>query len=195
MRIIKAEYLKGAVDKNSWPEEIYPEVVFCGRSNVGKSSLINMLTNKKNLARTSQVPGKTQLLNFFNINDMLYFVDFPGYGYAKVSKDMKKQFGKMIEEYIKNREALRLVFLLVDMRHKPTEDDVLMYEFLKYHDLNIKVIATKCDKIKNSERKECIDNILNTLNITKEDLIITSSEKRIGFDLILGELDKVINEE
>jgi len=195
MRIIKAEYLKGAVDNKSWPEEGFPEVVFCGRSNVGKSSLINMLCNKKNLARTSQVPGKTQLLNFFNINDMMYFVDFPGYGYAKVSKDTRKTFGKMMEEYLTKRESFKLAFLLVDMRHKPTEDDVLMHNYLLYHDAPVKVIATKCDKIKNSERKECINNILETLNISEGDLIITSSEKRIGFDKILAELDKVIEEE
>ena len=147
MIIKKSEFIKSAVDLKSLPEDIRTEIMFCGRSNVGKSSFINMITNRKSLARTSSNPGKTQTLNFYLINDLFYFVDVPGYGYANVSKAIKETFGKMIESYVKNRENLKLAFLLVDFRHKPTEDDCLMYNFLKYYNVNVCVIATKCDKI------------------------------------------------
>ncbi|MCR5231307.1 MAG: ribosome biogenesis GTP-binding protein YihA/YsxC, partial [Acholeplasmatales bacterium] len=155
MVIKKAEFYTSAVSKETLPEESRIEVMFCGRSNVGKSSFINMLTNRKSLARTSSNPGKTQTLNFYEINDDLYFVDVPGYGYARVSKSIKETFGKMIEEYVTSRNVLKMVFLLVDFRHKPTEDDCLMYEFLKYNNLPVTVIATKADKVKNSERRKC----------------------------------------
>ena len=167
--------------------------MFCGRSNVGKSSFINMLVNRKNLARTSSNPGKTQTLNFYLINDEFYFVDVPGYGYAKVSKSVKATFGKMIEEYLKEREALRAVFLLVDFRHKPSEDDVLMYDFLKYYNKKVIVIATKSDKVKNSERRKNKEVIKETLNLSDEDkLIITSSEKREGIGEVYTVLDELI---
>ena len=193
MVIKQAEFIKSAVDKISLPEEDKLEFMFCGRSNVGKSSFINMLCNNYKLARTSSNPGKTQTLNFFLINQEFYFVDVPGYGYAKVSKSIKETFGKMIEEYVTTRKALKMVFLLVDFRHKPTEDDCLMFNFLKYHNLPVTVIATKSDKIKNSERKKCKEVILNTLNLKDDDrLIITSSEKREGLGLVLTVLDEVI---
>ena len=148
MLIKQAEFIKSSVDSNSLPPEDRLEFMFCGRSNVGKSSFINMLCNNYKLARTSSNPGKTQTLNFFLINKEFYFVDVPGYGYARVSKSIKETFGKMIEEYVTTRKALKMVFLLVDFRHKPTEDDCLMYEFLKYHKLPVTIIATKSDKIK-----------------------------------------------
>ena len=193
MIIKKADFFISAVSKETLPEEILPEVMFCGRSNVGKSSFINMLTNRKSLARTSSNPGKTQTLNFYLINDELYFVDVPGYGYARVSKSVKETFGKMIEEYVTTRTKLKMVFLLVDFRHKPTEDDCLMFEFLKYNNLPVTVIATKADKVKNSERKKCKETILETLKLTKEDrLIITSSEKKEGLGLVLTLLDEIL---
>lgn len=193
MIIKQAEFLKSAVDKNSLPPEDRIEFMFCGRSNVGKSSFINMLCNNHKLARTSSNPGKTQTLNFFEINHEFYFVDVPGYGYARVSKSIKETFGKMIEEYVTTRKALKMVFLLVDFRHKPTEDDILMFNFLKYHNLPVTVIATKSDKIKNSERKKCKDVILNTLELKEDDkLIITSSEKKEGLGLVLTQLDTVL---
>ena len=168
MIIKKADFYTSAVSKETLPEETRVEVMFCGRSNVGKSSFINMLTNRKSLARTSSNPGKTQTLNFYEINDNLYFVDVPGYGYARVSKSIKETFGKMIEEYVTTRSILKMVFLLVDFRHKPTEDDCLMYEFLKYNNLPVTVIATKADKVKNSERRKCKEDIIERLKLTKD---------------------------
>ncbi|MCR5349636.1 MAG: ribosome biogenesis GTP-binding protein YihA/YsxC [Acholeplasmatales bacterium] len=193
MEIKSAEFLKSAVDENSWPQDYYSEFMFCGRSNVGKSSFINMLVNRKNLARTSSNPGKTQTLNFFFINEQFYFVDVPGYGFARVAKSVKATFGKMIEKYVKNRENLKMVFLLVDFRHKPTEDDKLMYEFLKYYNLNVTIIATKADKVKNSERAKCKETIKQTLGLDPTDrFIVTSSEKREGLPQILKLLDEFV---
>ncbi|MBQ3253300.1 MAG: YihA family ribosome biogenesis GTP-binding protein [Acholeplasmatales bacterium] len=193
MEIKHAEFITSAVNKAGLPEHDGVEVMFCGRSNVGKSSFINMLTNRKSLARTSSNPGKTQTLNFFLINNEFYFVDVPGYGYARVSKSIKATFGKMIEEYVTSRENLKMVFLLVDFRHKPSEDDVLMYNFLKYYNHPVTIIATKSDKIKNSERAKCKKLILDTLNLQDGDkLIITSSEKREGLGLVLTTLDEVL---
>lgn len=164
-----------AVRRSQYPEDNLPEFLLVGRSNVGKSSFINTLIERKNFARTSAKPGKTQTLNFYLVNKAFYLVDVPGYGYASVSKEKQKKFGLMIEEYIKNRENLKNVFLLVDYRHKPTEDDVLMYEFLKYYNLNITIIATKYDKIsKNSRLKQ--DKLLkDTLKISDSDKLVTFS--------------------
>ena len=193
MIIKSADFLISAVKVSGCPEGNLGEVMFCGRSNVGKSSFINMLVNRKNLARTSSNPGKTQTLNFFLINNEFYFVDVPGYGYAKVSKSVKETFGKMIEEYLTKREELKCVFLLVDFRHKPSEDDVLMYEFLKYYNKKVIVIATKSDKVKNSERRKNKELIKETLKLQDEDrLIITSSEKREGLGEVYTVLDEVI---
>ena len=190
MQIKQAEFLTSGVDFDSFPEEGVPEFVFCGRSNVGKSSFINMLVNRKSLARTSSNPGKTQTINFYHINNSFYFVDVPGYGYAKVSKTIKATFGKMIEVYMKDRKSLRLVFLLVDFRHKPSEDDIMMYKFLKYYNRKVVVIATKSDKVKNSERRQCKETIIKALELDAKDrLVITSSEKREGLGEVLTILD------
>lgn len=194
MEIKNSEFVTSAVDLAGLPDDGRVEFMFCGRSNVGKSSFINMLTNRKALARTSSNPGKTQTLNFFLINNDFYFVDVPGYGYARVSKSIKATFGKMIEEYVKNRENLKMVFLLVDFRHKPTEDDVLMYNFLKYYHHPVTIIATKSDKIKNSERAKCKQIIKETLNLDENDrFIITSSEKKEGIGLVYSTLDEILN--
>lgn len=193
MQIKNAEFITSAVDLKTLPESNYPEFMFCGRSNVGKSSFINMVCNRNKLARTSSNPGKTQTLNFFLINNSFYFVDVPGYGYANVAKSIKATFGKMIEEYVTNRDNLKMVFLLVDFRHKPTEDDCLMYNFLKYYNKRVTIIATKSDKIKNIERKKCKQQIIDTLNLDENDnLIITSSEKRIGLHEFLSVLDEFV---
>ncbi len=190
MQIKQADFLTSGVDFDSFPEEGVPEFVFCGRSNVGKSSFINMLVNRKSLARTSSNPGKTQTINFYHINNSFYFVDVPGYGYAKVSKTIKATFGKMIEVYMKDRKSLRLVFLLVDFRHKPSEDDIMMYKFLKYYNRKVVVIATKSDKVKNSERRQCKETIIKALELDSNDrLVITSSEKREGLGEVLTILD------
>lgn len=164
-----------AVRQSQYPEDKKDEFLLVGRSNVGKSSFINTLIERKNFARTSSKPGKTQTLNFYLINDLFYLVDVPGYGYASVSKDTKKNFGLMIEEYLKNRPNLKHVFLLIDYRHKPTEDDCLMYDFLKYYNLDITIVATKYDKIsKNSRLKQ--DKLINdTLKIGESDNFITFS--------------------
>ncbi len=195
MEIKQAEFVTSATKISQCPEHDGLEVMFCGRSNVGKSSFINMLTNRKSLARTSQNPGKTQTLNFYQINNEFYFVDVPGYGYARVSKSLKASFGVMIEDYVLHRDNLKMVFLLVDFRHKPTEDDCIMYDFLKHYDHRVTIIATKSDKIKNSERAKCKKQIIETLNLRENDkLIITSSEKREGLGLVLQTLDSLLEE-
>lgn len=195
MEIKQSEYVTSAVNQQGFPDSDHIEFMFCGRSNVGKSSFINMLCNRKSLARTSSSPGKTQTLNIYLINKSFYFVDVPGYGFANVSKEVKASFGKMIENYLENRLNLKLVFLLVDFRHKPTEDDVLMYQFLKYHGYAVTVIATKADKVKNSERAKNKKTIIETLSLKdKDNLIVTSSSTREGIGLVLTKLDEILAE-
>ena len=184
MEITKAEYITSVVKYDAVPDKQLPQYLFCGRSNVGKSSFINALVGQKNLARTSQNPGKTQTINLYLINDNIYFVDVPVYGYARVSKEKKKAFGVMIEDFLKETDKLQICFLLVDFRHKPTEDDILMYDYLKYHNFAIKVIATKADKVKNKDRKKNKELIVETLGINTKDLIITSSENKEGLILV-----------
>ena len=193
MEIKKAEFITSAVKNEGLPIHNGVEFMFCGRSNVGKSSFINTLTNRKKLAKTSSNPGKTQTLNVYHINDEFYFIDVPGYGFANVSKAVKATFGKMIEEYVTERTNLKMVFLLVDFRHKPTEDDKLMYDFLKYYNLPVTIIATKSDKVKNSERSKNKKIILETLELKDGDkMIVTSSSNREGLGLVLSKLDEVL---
>lgn len=151
MNIHNAAIIISAVSPAQYPDTGLPEIALAGRSNVGKSSFINTLLNRKNLARTSGKPGKTQQLNFYNIDDTLHFVDVPGYGYAKVSKTERAKWGQMIETYLTTRETLRAVVSLVDMRHEPTQDDIQMYQFLKYYQIPVIVVATKADKIPKSK--------------------------------------------
>lgn len=177
MKIDSVDLKHIAVRQSQYPEDIYPEFLLVGRSNVGKSSFINCLINRKNYARTSSKPGKTQTLNFYLINKLFYLIDVPGYGYAKVDKSTSKKMGLMIEEYIKNRLSLKHVFLLVDYRHKPSEDDILMYNFLKFFNLKITIIATKYDKVsKNSRIKQ--DKLI------RETLELGENEKFIPFSTI-----------
>lgn len=164
-----------AVRQSQYPTDNKAEFLLVGRSNVGKSSFINTLIERKNFARTSSKPGKTQTLNFYLVNNKFYLVDVPGYGYASVSKDKQKKFGLMIEEYLKNRTNLKHVFLLIDYRHKPTEDDVLMYEFLKYYNLDIAIVATKYDKISKNNRLKQDKLIKDTLKISDDDNFVTFS--------------------
>ena len=164
-----------AVQEAQYPDTGLSEVALSGRSNVGKSSFINSMIGRKNMARTSQQPGKTQTLNFFNIDDQLIFVDVPGYGYAKVSKSQREKFGKMIEEYLTKRESLKLVIQLVDLRHNPTEDDVLMYNYLKHFDIPTLVICTKEDKIAKGKSQKHIKNIKEKLDLDPDDTIISYS--------------------
>lgn len=178
-----AEILLSAANKSHYPQDNIPEIALAGRSNVGKSSFINTLLNRKNLARTSGKPGKTQLLNFFDIDGKLRFVDVPGYGYAKVSKSEWAKWGKMIEEYLTSRDNLRAVVSLVDLRHDPSADDVQMYEFLKYYKIPVIVVATKADKIPRGKWNKHESAIKKKLNFDKsDDFIIFSSVNKAGLD-------------
>jgi GTP-binding protein len=183
MKITKTEFVISAVKPHQYPEDALPEIALAGRSNVGKSSLINRLINRKNLARTSSQPGKTQTLNYYRINDMMYFVDLPGYGFAKVSMETRKQWGNMIENYLTKRETLKAVLHLIDLRHPPTADDVTMYEWLSHYELPICVVATKADKISKAKRASHAKAIREGLNMKKGDpLIVFSSEEGLGKD-------------
>lgn len=178
-----AEILLSAANKSHYPQDEIPEIALAGRSNVGKSSFINTLLNRKNLARTSGKPGKTQLLNFFNIDNQLRFVDVPGYGYAKVSKTERVKWGRMIEEYLTTRGNLRAVVSLVDFRHEPSADDVQMYEFLKYYEIPVIVVATKADKIPRSKWNKHESVIKKRLDFDKnDDFLIFSSVNKDGLD-------------
>ena len=161
-----------AIRVSQYPKDNLKEFLLLGRSNVGKSSFINTLIERKNFARTSSKPGKTQTLNFYLVNSNFYLVDVPGYVFANVSKDIQKKFGLMIEDYLKTRENLKHVFLLVDYRHKPTEDDILMYNFLKYYNLDITIIATKYDKITKNNRNKQDKLIKNAFNLTDDESFI-----------------------
>ena len=175
------------------PDNPYPEVAFSGKSNVGKSSLINALMNRKSLARTSSQPGKTQTINFYNVNDALYFVDLPGYGYAKVSQELKAKWGKMIENYLKKSKQLKLVFLLVDIRHEPSENDRTMFDWVQNMGFQPVVIATKLDKINRSQTQKQVKLIREGLKASKETLIIPfSAETRQGREEIYALLDQTI---
>lgn len=165
MQINNVELKSIAVRTSQYPEDNLPEFLLVGRSNVGKSSFINCLIERKNYAHTSSKPGKTTTLNFYQVNNDFYIVDVPGYGYALGGKDKQKKFGMMIEEYLKTRKTMRKVFLLVDYRHKPTEDDCLMYNFLKYYNNDVEVIATKYDKVNKSGRNKQDKVIRDTLNL------------------------------
>ena len=181
MEVHNVDLTISAVRPNQYPHTNYPEIALVGRSNVGKSSLTNVLINRRNFAHTSSQPGKTQTLNFYNVEDQLYFVDVPGYGYAKVSKKERERFGQMIEEYLTQREQLRGTILLVDGRHAPTDDDVSMYQWLQYYNIPTLVVATKIDKVKGNawNRQESLVN--KTLGLDKQTpLILFSAVKKHG---------------
>ena len=180
MQIDSVELSNIAVRISQYPTDNLPEFLLVGRSNVGKSSFINTLINRKNFARTSSMPGKTQTLNFYLINDYFYLVDAPGYGYAKVNKQLKNKFGLIMEDYLEGRENLKMVFMLVDFRHKPTEDDVLMYKYLKHYNIPVTVICTKLDKVSKNAHAKQINLISKTLEIEKEELILFSSVTKTG---------------
>lgn len=181
-----------AVRRSQYPDDNKSEFLLVGRSNVGKSSFINTLIERKNFARTSSKPGKTQTLNFYLVNDAFYLVDVPGYGYASVSKDTQKKFGLMIEEYLKSRANLKHVFMLVDYRHKPTEDDVLMYEFLKYYNLDITIVATKYDKVSKNGRIKQDKLIKDTLKFDDNEFITFSTVTKKGRSEVLSILEEKI---
>lgn len=195
MKITSAELIISAVRRSQYPTDDLPEFMLVGRSNVGKSSFINLMSNNKKLARISSTPGKTRNLNFYLFNKEFYFVDVPGYGYANVSKKEQKKFGLMIEEYLEKREQLKMTFMLVDARHKPSEDDLLMYKFLKYYNLPVTVIATKSDKVPPSKKEKAKKLILQTLNLEKDDeFIMISNVTKEGRDKIFKIIEDLVLE-
>jgi GTP-binding protein len=183
MKVVSSDIVISAVRPAQYPETDLPEFALAGRSNVGKSSFINKMLNRKGLARISSKPGKTQTLNFYLINEILHFVDVPGYGYAKVSKSERAAWGKMIETYITSREQLRAVVLIVDLRHPPTQDDVMMYDFLKHYEIPCIVIATKADKIPRGKWQKYLKVTKETLDLDENDqIVLFSSETGEGKD-------------
>lgn len=191
MKVTSSDIVISAVKPEQYPKAPMPEFALAGRSNVGKSSFINKMINRKNLARTSSKPGKTQTLNFFIINDMLHFVDVPGYGYAKAPKTERDSWGKMIETYLSTREQLKAVIMIVDLRHAPSKDDVAMYEYFKHHDLPCVVVATKSDKIPKGKWQKHLKVVRETLQMDKSDeLLLFSSETGQGKDQAWGVIKK-----
>ncbi len=183
MNIHNASLTISAVSPKQYPDSSFPEIAFAGRSNVGKSSFINKLLNRKSLARTSSKPGKTATINFYNIDDCLYFVDLPGYGYAQVSKDEKKKWASMIETYLNSRRQLRCTALLVDARHKPTADDLTMLNWVRESQGYALVFATKCDKLPKTKVNEHLDEVYYTLELGDDDILIpVSGETGFGID-------------
>ena len=194
MKIDSSELTHIAVRTSQYPNEERDEFLLVGKSNVGKSSLINTILARKNFARTSSKPGKTQTLNFYLVNNNFYLVDVPGYGYANVSKSQQKKFGLMIEEYLTTRKNLRLVFMLIDFRHKPSENDILMYDYLKYYNLPVAIIATKYDKVKSSQKDKQEKLIRETLNIKEDDsLILFSSITKKGREDVYRQINSKLS--
>ncbi|MCR5633440.1 MAG: ribosome biogenesis GTP-binding protein YihA/YsxC [Eubacterium sp.] len=193
MKIKSSELRTVCGPTSKLPAEELPEIAFAGRSNVGKSSLINSLLNRKNLARTSSSPGKTVTINFYIINEMFYLVDLPGYGYAKASLQERAKWGKMIEKYLSTRDVLRAVVLLVDIRHAPTKDDVMMYEWIVANGLKPIIVATKLDKIKRSQKDKNLKIVRETLGAEKDVKIVPySSETKAGRDELLMILNELL---
>lgn len=194
MKVNQAEIVISAVKPNQYPEGNLPEFALAGRSNVGKSSFINRMLGRKALARISSKPGKTQTLNFYLINEIMHFVDVPGYGYAKVSKKEREAWGKMLETYFTSREQLKAVVLITDLRHPPTADDILMYDFLKHYGITCVVIATKADKISKSQWQKHLKVTKETLGLSADDyLILFSSETGEGKDKVWSLLEHLAN--
>jgi len=194
MEVKQSEFIKSAVTPDQYVEHSSTEVAFLGRSNVGKSSLINSLTNRRKLAKVSNTPGRTRLINFFLINNLFYFVDLPGYGYAKVSKTEKASWGKFIEAYLFNRPQLSKVILLIDSRHKPSVDDVLMYEWIRHYGYEVVLVATKSDKLTKNELAKNNIIIRETLKLTKKDkLLFYSSINKSGRQELLDSIFQTEN--
>lgn len=178
------------------PDNMHPEVAFAGKSNVGKSSLINALMNRKSLARTSAQPGKTQTINYYNINDAIYFVDLPGYGFARANEKVKAEWGRMIEDYLHRSKQLRAVFLLIDIRHAPSENDRIMYDWICRNGYQPTLIATKLDKIKRSQVQKQLKLICDTLDVVEDTTVIPySSLSKQGREEIYELLDRILEEE
>ena len=184
-----------ATRRSQYPVSGKPEFLLVGRSNVGKSSFINSVLSRKNIAYTSSKPGKTQTLNFYDVNHEFYLIDVPGYGYASTDKKTQAKFGMMIEEYLEKRQELKRVFMLIDFRMAPTEDDLLMYNFLKYYNLPVTVIATKADKVGGSKKNKNLRMILDSLDlVVGDDLIVFSSVTKLGCKDVLKKIEGIISE-
>lgn len=195
MKISSAKLDVIAVRRSQYPTENKPEFLLVGRSNVGKSSFINTLLNQKSLARTSSRPGKTQTLNFYLVNDLFYLIDVPGYGYASVNHEQQKKMGLMIEEYLEKRDEMKRVFMLVDFRIKPTENDILMYQFLKYYNIPVTLVLTKVDKVPPSKKEKHLKLIKDTINLAVgDDLVLFSSVNKTGKNEIFKILENYIIE-
>lgn len=193
MKVNSSDFIISAVGPDQYPDDGLPEIALAGRSNVGKSSLINKMINRKNLARTSSTPGKTQHMNYYLINELMYFVDFPGYGYAKVSKTQRASWGKMVEKYMSERETLRLVLLIVDLRHPPSANDKMMFDWLKHYDLPMCVVATKADKIPKTRWDKHIKIMKQGLGVLPGDNFIPfSAEIGLGKDALWELVDGYI---
>lgn len=194
MQVNQAELVALAVSPKQYPQDVLPEIALVGRSNVGKSSLINTLVNRKKLARTSSQPGKTQTINFYRVNDRLYLVDLPGYGYAKVSKRERQRWAQFIEQYLTTRRQLSLVCHVVDIRHRPTEDDRLMADWLHYHGVNRLVVATKSDKLSKNKVQAQLKEIRKALQLKPEEALIPfSSLTGTGRDEVWAYLERYID--
>ncbi|MDD6299600.1 ribosome biogenesis GTP-binding protein YihA/YsxC [Hornefia butyriciproducens] len=195
LKINKSELEAVAVRPAQYPPDGSAEIAFAGRSNVGKSSLLNLLTGRKNLARVSGAPGKTRTINFYRINDRFRIVDLPGYGYAKVSKSVTEDWGQMMERYLGTREGLRCVIQLVDIRHAPTRQDLQMYEYLRHYGLDGIVVATKADKVSRNEQAKNLAGIRKELKLGPEDILLpVSALKRTGTEQLLDVIEKVLEE-
>lgn len=193
MKISSVNLEIGAVRRSQYPTDNKPEFLLVGRSNVGKSSFINTLINRKNYARTSANPGKTQTINFYLVNDEFYLVDAPGYGYANISKAKKKKFGLMMEDYLTNRPNLKQVFMLIDFRQKPSSDDLQMYEFLKYYKIPVTIVATKIDKIGITKHQAQRNLILSDLDlVVGDEFVMFSSVTKSGKDEIYQKIERTI---
>jgi len=192
MIVNKVSLATVAVKPEQYPEDDKPEIAFTGKSNVGKSSLINTMINRKALARTSRSPGKTRTINFYNIEDTLYFVDLPGYGYAKVSHSESQKWGSMIEKYLLKRPQLKAIVMLLDIRHEPGANDKTMLEWLKYYDYPLIIAATKADKIKRSQLQKQVSVIRKSINSPKSQIIPFSSEDFMGRDTLWEAIEQLI---
>lgn len=191
MKINRVNLEISAVRRSQYPTDNKPEFLLVGRSNVGKSSFINTLIHRKNYARTSSQPGKTQTINFYLVNDEFYLVDAPGYGFANVSKPTRKKFGLMMEDYLINRPNLKNVFMLIDFRHKPTSDDLMMYQFLKYYDIPVTIVATKVDKVGITNRQKQRNLILDQLDlVVGDDFVMFSSVTKLGKEEIYDRIER-----
>ncbi|MDY6824467.1 MAG: ribosome biogenesis GTP-binding protein YihA/YsxC [Thermodesulfobacteriota bacterium] len=195
MIIKSAEFIKSATAPDQYPETALPEIAFAGRSNVGKSSLINCLVNRKNLVKTSSTPGKTRLINFFRINDEAMFVDLPGYGYAKVSKQEKKKWGPMVETYLADRPSLMGVMLLMDIRRQPREDEFLMAQWLSHYEIPGTIILTKADKLKKQARQKQLSVIARDFDLPANSFILFSSKTGMGREDVMGVIEHLIMQE